>query len=177
MASVPADEVIVPSLTFAATANAVALTGATPVFAEIEPRHFCLDPASVAAAINSSFGRHHARSPLWHPADMDALGELTARHGLAILEDACQSHSPPGAVNRLAPSGDLPPLASTPRRNMTTGEGGMVVCSDEQQAHRVRLLRNHGMERKYENEVIGFNTRMTDVAAPSAGCSSRSFRR
>jgi perosamine synthetase len=88
----PGDEVIVPSFSFAATANAVALTGARPVFADIEPRHFCLDPAAVLAAITP---RTVAMIPVHlygHPADMDALGAIAHRHGLALVEDAAQAH-------------------------------------------------------------------------------------
>lgn len=161
----PGDEVVVPSFTFAATANSVALTGATPVFADIEPDHFCLDPAAVEGVVTS---RTRGIMPVHlygHPADMDALGAVAKRHGLAIYEDAAQAH---GARWRGRPAGSFGSFAMFslyPTKNMTSGEGGMVACAEEPVARMVRLLRNQGMERRYENEVVGFNARMTDVHA------------
>lgn len=161
----PGDEVIVPSFTFAATANSVALAGATPVFADIELDHFCLDPDSVEAAITP---RTKAIMPVHlygHPANMTALLEIAARHGLLLFEDAAQAH---GAAWQGAPVGSFGAFAMFslyPTKNMTSGEGGMVSCATDELARNVRLLRNQGMERRYENEVVGFNARMTDIHA------------
>lgn len=161
----PGDEVIVPSFTFAATANSVALTGATPVFADIDPVTFCLDPASVEAAVTS---RTTAIMPVHlygHPADMDGLQTVADRYQLHLFEDAAQAH---GAAWRGQPVGTFGQFAMFslyPTKNMTSGEGGMVSVADAAVERRVRLLRNQGMERQYENEVVGLNNRMTDINA------------
>ncbi|RNL79061.1 DegT/DnrJ/EryC1/StrS family aminotransferase [Nocardioides marmorisolisilvae] len=161
----PGDEVIVPSFTFAASANSVVMAGATPVFADIDPASFGLDPVSVEKAITP---RTRAVMPVHlygHPADMTALNTVAENHGLVVVEDACQSH---GALLDGRPVGSLGDVAAFSfyaTKNMTTGEGGMVVCRDPEVARRVRLLRNQGMERRYENEVAGLNNRMTEVAA------------
>jgi perosamine synthetase len=161
----PGDEVIVPSFTFAATANSVALAGATPVFADIEPDYFCLDPAAASAAVTP---RTRAVMPVHlygHPAAMDAFTRLADEHGLLLFEDAAQAHAaslhgrPVGAWS-LAAS-----FSFYPTKNMTSGEGGMVATLSDELARGVQLLRNQGMERRYENEVVGFNTRMTDLHA------------
>jgi len=161
----PGDEVIVPSFTFAATANSVALTGATPVFADIEPDTFCLDPAAVEAAITERTKGIMPVHLYGHPADMDALVALAAERGLAIFEDAAQAH---GAIWQGAPVGSFGTFAMFslyPTKNMTSGEGGMVSAGTEEVARNLRLLRNQGMERQYANEIIGFNARMTDIHA------------
>lgn len=160
----PGDEVIVPSFTFAATANSVALTGATPVFADIEPDTFCLDPAVVAAAVTE---RTRAIMPVHlygHPADMTALREVADAHGFDVFEDAAQAHGASLNGRRVGTFGRFAMFSLYPTKNMTSGEGGMVTCDDDV-AHRVRLLRNQGMERQYANEVVGFNARMTDIHA------------
>jgi perosamine synthetase len=159
------DEVIVPSFTFAATANSVALTGATPVFADIEEDTFTLDPASVAAAVTDRTAGIMPVHLYGHPADMDALAQIAAEHGLQIFEDAAQAH---GATHRGRPVGSIGAFGAFsfyPTKNMTSGEGGMVSCADEEVARGVRLLRNQGMEKQYANEVVGLNNRMTDIHA------------
>jgi dTDP-4-amino-4,6-dideoxygalactose transaminase len=159
------DEVIVPSFTFAATANAVRLTGATPVFADVDARTFCLDPASVAALIGPRTAAIMPVHLYGHPADMDALGELATRYSLAMVEDAAQAH---GAALNGTPVGafsEASAFSFYPTKNMHSLEGGMVATPDAELARKVRLLRNQGMEQRYANEVVGYNMRMTDVAA------------
>ena len=161
----PGDEVVVPSFTFAASANAVAMTGARPVFADISPDTFCLDPASLAAVIGP---RTSAVVPVHlygQPADMTEISAVAGRHGLLVLEDAAQAHAASHGGQPVGALGDVAAFSFYATKNMTTGEGGMVVCADETVARRVRLLRNQGMERRYENEVAGLNNRMTDLAA------------
>lgn len=161
----PGDEVIVPSFTFAATANSVALTGATPVFADIEPDTFTLSPDAVASVVTA---RTKAIMPVHlygHPARMTELARIASEHGLDIYEDAAQAH---GAALDGVPVGTFGTFAMFslyPTKNMTSGEGGMVTTGDADLARRVRVLRNQGMERQYENEVVGFNARMTDIHA------------
>jgi perosamine synthetase len=161
----PGDEVIVPSFTFAATANAVALTGATPVFADIEPDQFCLDAGAVGAAVTERTKGIMPVHLYGHPADMTRLGIMAHRHGLAIYEDAAQAHGASWQGRPAGTFGTFGLFSLYPTKNMTSGEGGMVSCADARLARSVQLLRNHGMQRRYENEVIGFNARMTDVHA------------
>ena len=159
------DEVIVPSFSFAATANAVVMAGATPVFADIDLATYCLDPDAVAAKVTSRTAAIMPVHLYGHPAGMPRLREIASRDGLLLVEDAAQAH---GAALDGAPAGALGDVAAFSfyaTKNMTTGEGGMVVCADEDVARRVRLLRNQGMERQYHNEVAGLNNRMTDIAA------------
>jgi dTDP-4-amino-4,6-dideoxygalactose transaminase len=159
------DEVIVPSFTFAATGNSVALTGASPVFADIEPEHFSLDPASVEAAITP---RTKAIMPVHlygHPAHMTELLAVADRHGLAIFEDAAQAHAASVDGIPVGAWSEAGSFSFYPTKNMTSGEGGMIVTDGPELARASRLLRNQGMEQQYRNEVVGFNARMTDIHA------------
>ncbi len=160
----PGDEVVVPSFTFAATANSVALTGATPVFADIEPESFCLDPAAVEAVLTE---RTRAIMPVHlygQPADMTGLLDVARRHGLALYEDAAQAHGAAQDGRPVGTFGEFAMFSLYPTKNMTSGEGGMVSC-DAEIARRMRLLRNQGMATQYQNEVVGLNNRMTDLHA------------
>jgi perosamine synthetase len=160
----PGDEVIVPSFTFAATANAVRLAGAEPVFVDIDPTTYAISPDAVAAAIGP---RTAALLPVHlygHPAAMDELGELARRHGLLVMEDAAQAHAAALHGRPVGTFGNVAAFSFYPTKNMTTGEGGMIVTDDERVARQARLLRNQGMEARYRNEIVGFNTRMTDIA-------------
>jgi dTDP-4-amino-4,6-dideoxygalactose transaminase len=159
------DEVIVPSFTFAATANAVALTGARPVFVDIDERSFCMDPSAARAAVTS---RTRAIMPVHlygHPADMSALGRLAAEADLLVLEDAAQAHGATWRGSPVGTFGNAGAFSFYPTKNMTSGEGGMVTTSDAGVARKVRLLRNQGQEVRYHNEVVGLNNRMTDIHA------------
>ncbi len=161
----PGDEVIVPSFTFAATANSVALTGATPVFADIEANHYCLDPAHVESLITERTKGIMPVHLYGHPADMTALGDVAQRHGLAIYEDAAQAHGASLHGRRVGTFGTFAMFSLYPTKNMTSGEGGMVATPDGEIDHLLRLLRNQGMLRNYENEIVGFNARMTNLHA------------
>jgi len=161
----PGDEVIVPSFTFAATANSVAITGATPVFVDIDPETFAVDPVAVEAAITP---RTRGIMPVHlygHPADLSALSDLCSRRGLWLVEDAAQAHLASWQGRPVGAWGIAGTFSFYPTKNMTSGEGGMVTTSDSDLARRVRLLRNQGQERRYENEVVGLNNRMTDIHA------------
>lgn len=161
----PGDEVIVPSFTFAATANAVALAGATPVFADIEPDTFNLDPESVRRAIGPRTAAIMPVHLYGHPADMHRLSALAAEHSLSLFEDAAQAHAATLDGRPVGTFGDWAMFSLYPTKNMTSGEGGMVVSAEADLDARVRLLRNQGMARPYENEIAGFNARMTDLHA------------
>ena len=161
----PGDEVIVPSFTFAATGNSVAILGATPVFVDIEPAHFTIDPEAVKNAITS---RTKAIVPVHlygHPAAMRELNDIASETGLRILEDAAQAHAAALDGRPVGAWGDAAAFSFYPTKNMTSGEGGMIVTRDPELARTARLLRNQGMEQRYRNEVVGLNNRMTDIHA------------
>ena len=161
----PGDEVIVPSFTFAATGNSVALTGATPVFVDIEPDYFCMDPAAAEAAITDKTKAILPVHLYGHPAAMAELGAIAEKHGLMIFEDAAQAHAASLNGQMVGTFGTFAMFSLYPTKNMTSGEGGMVSCADAETARRVRLLRNQGMEKQYANELVGLNNRMTDIHA------------
>lgn len=158
-------EVIVPSFTFAATANSVAITGARPVFADIDPVTFTLDPASVEAAVTERTIAIEVVHLYGLPADMPEILDIARRHGLAVWEDCAQAHAAAIGDEPVGAFGAWGSFSFYPTKNMTSLEGGMVSTADAGLARRVRLLRNQGMERQYANEVVGLNNRMTDVAA------------
>ena len=171
------DEVIVPSLSFVATANAVWHCGARPVFADIDPATLNLDPAAAEAAITPRTKAIMPVHQLGLPADMDAFAAIARRHGLAVVEDAAPSI---GAVYKGTPVGGLPSVACFSlhaRKVITTGEGGMITVPDPELAERLRRLRHHGMDlsdlaRHTAGDVVfegyperGWNARMTDMQA------------
>ena len=159
------DEVIVPSFTFAATANTVALTGAIPVFVDIDPRTFNIDPPAIEAAITP---RTRAIQPVHlygQPAAMKEIMAIAARHNLFVVEDAAQAHMASLEGKPVGTFGIAGVFSFYPTKNMTSGEGGMISTSSDEFARQCRLLRNQGMEQRYMNEIVGFNTRMTDIHA------------
>ncbi|BCL16612.1 DegT/DnrJ/EryC1/StrS family aminotransferase [Micromonospora sagamiensis] len=161
----PGDEIIVPSFSFAASANSIRLVGAEPVFVDIEPGSFCLDPAAVEAAVGP---RTKAIMPVHlygHPAAMDKIMTIAERHGLAVVEDAAQAHGAALNGTPVGAFGTAGCFSFYPTKNMHSLEGGMITTADPALARTLRLLRNQGMEQRYANEIVGANMRMTDVAA------------
>lgn len=159
------DEVIVPSFTFAATANAVKLTGAKPVFADIESNYFCLDPEDVKTRITP---RTKAIIPVHlygQMSDMQILRQIALQFNLKLIEDAAQAHFSELDGQRAGIWGDAAAFSFYPTKNMTSGEGGMVLTGSENVERLCRLYRNQGMLQRYQNEVVGFNYRMTDIHA------------
>ncbi len=163
----PGDEVIVPTLTFVATANAVTYCGARPVFADSEPETWNLDPAQVAAKITPRTKGIVAVHLYGHPADMDALRALASRHGLFLLEDAAEAHGALHGGRRAGSLGDIAAFSFYGNKIIATGEGGMVTTDDDALAARVRLLRGQGVdpERRYWFPVVGYNYRMMNIPA------------
>ena len=159
------DEVIVPSFTFAATANAVALAGARPVFADISPRDFCLDASAVEQAVTERTVGIMPVHLYGHPADLPSLQAVADRHGLQVFEDAAQAHGASLHGVPVGASGTFGVFSLYPTKNMTSGEGGMVAVGDPEVERLLRVYRNQGMERRYENEVVGLNARMSDIHA------------
>lgn len=161
----PGDEVVLPSFSFAATANAVRLVGAEPVFADISPDDRCLDPDAAAAAVTSRTAAIVAVHLYGQPARTSQLRDIAAQRELLLVEDAAQAHAAVDEGRPVGALGDVAAFSFYPTKNMTTGEGGMVVTADQGIAGRLRLLRNQGQAVKHVAEVVGFNMRMTDVAA------------
>lgn len=160
----PGDEVITVAHTFAATANAILSTGAVPVFVDIEPETYLIDATRIEAAITH---RTRAICPVHLyglVADMDMIAAIADRHGLAVVEDACQAH---GATYRGRRAGSFGHGAFSlyATKNMTTAEGGFVTTTDDRLADWLRLYRNQGMRTRYSFEMLGYNYRLTDVAA------------
>jgi perosamine synthetase len=160
----PGDEVITVPFTFIASANSVLYTGARPVFVDVDERDFNMDPALVEAAITPRTRALLPVSLYGQPARMEELAEIAQRHGLALVEDACQSHAASIGERRSGTWG-AGTFSFYPTKNMTTGEGGMVTTDDGDLAERVRLLREHGMKVRYHHDIVGYNFRMTDIAA------------
>jgi perosamine synthetase len=163
----PGDEVILPDLTFAATANAVIYTGATPVLVDIDPGNWCIDPARIEAHITS---RTRAIIPVHlygRPADMTAISAIARRHDLVVVEDCAEAMGATIDRRRVGGFGHVGCFSFFANKIMTTGEGGMCVCADGALARRMRTLRDHGMSpgRKYWHETVGFNYRMTNLQA------------
>jgi perosamine synthetase len=163
----PGDEVIVPALTFVATANAVRYTGATPVFADADRLTWNVDPKSVEARITRRTKAIIAVHLYGQPSDMTALRRISRRVGATLVEDAAEAH---GARHRGRPVGSLGDVSCFSfygNKMVTTGEGGMVLTSDAKLDRRLRLLRDHAMSptRRYYHAEIGFNHRMTTLQA------------
>lgn len=163
----PGDEVIVPTLTYVATANCVRYCGATPVFVDSERESWNLDPALVEAAITERTRGIVAVHLYGHPAEMDALTAIAERGGLFLIEDAAEAH---GARHRDRVAGSIGTSAIFSfygNKIITTGEGGMVVTDDAERSARVRLLKGQGQDpdRRYWFPVVGHNYRLTNVAA------------
>lgn len=161
----PGDEVIVPSFSFAATANSVALTGAKPVFVDVEENFFNIDPKKIEEALTP---RTKAIMPVHlygHPADMPAILEIAKSNELLVFEDAAQAHGASILGRPVGSFGHAASFSFYPTKNMTSGEGGMITTGDDSIDRNSRLYRNQGMEKRYVHEVVGFNNRMTDVHA------------
>jgi dTDP-4-amino-4,6-dideoxygalactose transaminase len=158
------DEVITTAFSFAATANAILYVGAIPVFVDIEPDTYNIDPTQVEAALTR---RTKAILPVHlygHPSDMKRLAQLAEAYALALIEDASQAHS--AAINgRPVGSFGTGCFSFYATKNMTTGEGGMVTTNDPAIAEQVRLLRNHGQEARYYHIALGYNMRLTEMQA------------
>ncbi len=160
----PGDEVITVSHTFNATVSSILSTGATPVFVDIEPDTYLIDAAQIEAAITP---RTRAIFPVHLfglVADMDTIAAIADRHGIAVIEDACQAH---GATLRGRKAGTWGHAAFSlyATKNMTTGEGGLITTNDDRLADWIRLYRNQGMRQRYVHEILGYNFRMTDIGA------------
>jgi dTDP-4-amino-4,6-dideoxygalactose transaminase len=161
----PGDEVVVPSFTFAASANSIRMVGATPVFTDIDRSDYTIHASAIAPLIG---GRTRAVMPVHlygQTAPMDEIVDLAGEAGIDIIEDAAQAHLAE-CNGRVAGSiGRVAGFSFYPTKNMTTGEGGMITTSDPEVAERARWLRNQGMAQRYEHKIVGLNERMTEIEA------------
>lgn len=163
----PGDEVIVPALTYVATANAVVYCGARPVFADSEPQTWNLDPSELERLITPRTRGIVAVHLYGHPADMDPILKIASRHGLFVIEDAAQAHGAEYRGRRVGRFGSAAAFSFFGNKIITTGEGGMVVTEDGELAERMRWLRGQGMDpkRRYWFPIVGYNYRMTNLQA------------
>lgn len=170
----PGDEVIVPAITFAASANCAAYQGATPVFAEVDPKTLLLDPRDAAARITPRTKAIVTVDYAGQPADWDEIDALAKRHGLATVADAC--HSPGGSYKGrpVGTLGDISAFSFHPVKHLTTGEGGMSLTADKAYADAMRRFRNHGIDSDhrqraekgafaYDLKELGYNYRLSDI--------------
>jgi dTDP-4-amino-4,6-dideoxygalactose transaminase len=160
----PGDEVITVPMTFVATVAAIIYSGATPVFVDIDPDTWTMDPGRVEAAITP---RTKAIMPVHlhgRLADMAALVPIARRHGLVVIEDAAQAHGAERDGIRAGAFGDIGCFSFYPGKNLGAyGEGGMIVTSDDEQASKMRMLRDWGQERRYHHVLKGYNYRMDAI--------------
>ncbi|NIR87520.1 DegT/DnrJ/EryC1/StrS family aminotransferase, partial [Candidatus Bathyarchaeota archaeon] len=159
------DEVILPSFTFTATAEAVVLTGAKPVFVDIDPHNYNIDPRKIEDAISAKTKVILPVDLYGLPADMQVIREIAQKHGLMVVEDAAQAH---GAIYKEKPLGGFADMACWSfyaTKNMTTGEGGMITTNHGEYAERLRCIRMHGEKEGYKSIMLGFNYRMPEIEA------------
>ena len=169
----PGDEVIVPAITFAASANCVVFQGATPVFADVDPDTLLLDPADAESRITPRTRAIVAVDYAGQPCDYDALGSISERHGMVLIADACHSLGGEYKGRSVGTLGSLNVFSFHPVKHITAGEGGMITTAEPNLAGRMRMFRNHGIdsdhrrrERQgswyYEMVTLGYNYRLTD---------------
>lgn len=163
----PGDEVIVPTLTYVATANAVTYCGAQPVFVDAESQSWNIDPASIEEKITPRTRGIIVVHLYGLPVDMEPIWALTRKYGIFLIEDAAQAHGAEYGGQRVGSLGDVATFSFYGNKIITTGEGGMVVTNDDGLASRVRQLKGQGMDpdNRYWFPMVGYNYRMTNVAA------------
>lgn len=160
------DEVIVPAHTFIATATPAIFLGGRPVYADIDPETYTIDPADIRNKISP---RTKAIIPVHlygHPCDMDSINKLAKKHGLFVIEDACQAHGATYKGHKAGSLSDVACFSFYPSKNMTVlGDGGMVTTNNEELAKKIRMLADHGRTEKYIHELLGLNFRMSEIHA------------
>ena len=159
------DEVITTPFTFVASANAALFVGARPVFVDIESDTYCLDPSRVEAAITPKTRAIVPVDLYGQAAQVPELRAIAERHGLVLIEDACQAHGAAIGARKAGALGVSASFSFYPTKNMTTAEGGMVTTDDPDVAAKVGVLRQHGASHRYHHDVLGYNFRLTDIAA------------
>jgi perosamine synthetase len=161
----PGDEVITPAFSFIASSNCILFQNAKPVFADINPRTFNIDPSDVAEKITAKTKALIAVHLFGQPANMNALKEIAEDNGILLVEDAAQAHGAEYKGQKAGSIGDIGCFSFYATKNMTMGEGGMIATNDQKLARKARLLRNHGGTQKYHHDILGYNYRMTEFCA------------
>lgn len=161
------DEVIVPTLSFIATANAVTYCGAKPVFVDSDPNYWCMDPEKIEEKITMNTKAIIPVHLYGHPCDMDAIIAIAREHDLYVVEDAAEAHGAEYKGKKVGSFGDISCFSFFANKIITTGEGGMCLTDNYGLAERMKILRDHGMNpnKKYWHDVVGFNYRMTNMQA------------
>lgn len=158
-------EVLIPPLTFFATASTVLMCGASPTFADVQKETYTMDPAAVKKAVGPKTSVIMPVHLYGQTADMSPILEVAGKKGLTVIEDAAQAHGARYDGKMAGAIGDAACFSFYATKTMTTAEGGMVVTNDDEVAEKCRLLRDHGQASKYEHVIVGYNYRMTDVTA------------
>ena len=161
----PGDEVVVPDLTFASPANMVLLTGARPVFVDVNKNDWCIDPKGFRESISKRTKAVIVVHLYGQPANMDEILEIARENGVYVIEDAAEAHGARYKGKLVGSLGDVATFSFYANKTITTGEGGMVVTNDDELADKIRLLRDHGMRPRYWHVTVGFNYRMTGLQA------------
>jgi dTDP-4-amino-4,6-dideoxygalactose transaminase len=161
----PGDKVVTTPFTFIASANSILYCGAKPVFADIDERTFNIDPEDVKERITPKTKALLIVHLYGQPCHMDPIIEICEDHNLRLIEDACQAHGAEYKGQKVGSFGDAACFSFYPTKNMTTGEGGMIATNNDDIAKKARLIREHGSKTRYHHETLGYNYRMTDIAA------------
>ena len=161
----PGDEVITTPFTFFATASAIMMAGAKPVFVDVEEDGFCLDPKKVEVAITDKTKAIQPVHLYGELADMPSLIEISKKNNLVLIEDSAQAHSADSWNGKAGSFGNAGWFSFYPTKNMTTSEGGIITTNDEKVANLCKVLRAHGMTAQYQHTEFGYNYRMTDISA------------
>ncbi|MBQ3473596.1 MAG: DegT/DnrJ/EryC1/StrS family aminotransferase [Methanobrevibacter sp.] len=159
------DEVITSPFTFAATGNSILYTGARPVFVDIDPETFTIDPSKIEEAITDKTKAIMPVQLYGQSADMDAIMKIAKENDLIVIEDAAQAHGAEYKGEKVGNLGDMACFSFYPTKNMTTSEGGMITTNNEEFAENAKVYRAHGSATKYHHDVLGYNFRMTDIGA------------
>lgn len=161
------DEVVVPDLTWIACANVVRYVGATPVFADVDPETYTLDPESVRACLSEDTAAIMPVHIFGQPCEMGAILDIADERDLLVLEDAAEAHGASYGGEQVGSVGDIGCFSFYGNKIITTGQGGMITTDDDQIADQIRLFRRDGMstERKYYHTVVGYNYRLTNIQA------------
>ncbi|MBT8172230.1 DegT/DnrJ/EryC1/StrS family aminotransferase [Candidatus Bathyarchaeota archaeon] len=159
------DEVITSPFSFIASGNCILFQNAKPVFADIDPKTFNIDPSDVVEKITKKTKAIIPIHMFGQPARMDVLKEITQEKNIILIEDAAQAHGAECNTKKVGSIGDIGCFSFYATKNMTTGEGGIVTTNDQKIANRIRLLINHGQNRKYHHRILGYNYRMTELCA------------
>lgn len=161
----PGDEVIIPAFSFVATGNCVLFQRAKPVFADIDQRSFNIDPSDVNEKITAKTKAIIAVHLYGQPAKMEELKDIAQDHDLFLVEDAAQAHGAEYKGRKAGGLGEVGCFSFYATKNMTTGEGGIIMTNNDELARKARLLRNHGQTEKYHHTILGYNYRMTELSA------------